>query len=186
MSSGVGSCRMGWIWWISAVRGVARLSASWIDLYAFMGRVGKGKIPFCSFFSYGLRFAPLLLAFGCNASDPVTMLQSGRVVGLGGLEGRWVGLVAPEGAGCGSPTTGLMTIGQGSFGFAPFQNTVVIRGKIGADDRIEGELERPGGDKKILAITLKARLIQDAVGSAGIEGALASGKCRWTVKLTRG
>ena len=97
-----------------------------------------------------------------------------------------MGLVAPEGAGCGSPSTGLMTIGEGSFGFAPFQNTVIIRGKIGADDRIEGALERPGGDKKILTITLKARLIQDAVGSSSIEGALASGKCRWTVKLTRG
>ena len=185
MSSGVGSW-MDELGEVAVLRGVVRVSASCMDIYDFMGRLVKGKIPFISFFSYGLQIVLPLLIFGCGSSDLAAMLQSGRVVGLGGVEGRWVGPVAPDGPECGSTTTGLMSVGRGGFGFAPFQNTVTIRGKLGPDNAFESSLERAGGDKKMLTILFRARVIDLPDGSDAIEGNLVSGRCRWTVKLTRG
>jgi hypothetical protein len=173
------------IWRFAAERRVSRGPASWMELYAFLGHLGKVKIPFIGFFSCVPRLVVVALAFGCDG-DPATMLQSGRVVGLGGLEGRWMGPVAPDATGCGGTTTGLMNIGQGSFSFAPFQNTVVIRGNIGPDDVLEGALEKVGADKQILKISLQARKVHREGDPDGIEGVLASGRCRWAVKLTRG
>ncbi len=186
MSSGVGFCMVTEVCVTAAVRGVARVSASWMNLYDFLGHLGKAKFPLVGFFSYGVRIGLLLLLAGCAGGDPAAILQSGRVVGIGGLEGRWAGPVSPEGAGCGSATTGLMNIGQGSFGFAPFQNTVAIRGKVGPDDTLEGTLERVGGDKQTLTITLRARVVHKADEADRIEGDLVSGRCRWAVKLMRG
>ena len=186
MASGVGSEGMQEFLGVAAQRGVARLAASWIDLYDFLGYVGKGNFPFIRFFSCGLLVASLLLASACEGGDPASLLQSGRVVGFGSLEGRWVGPVSPETPGCGTTTIGLMNIGRGEFGFAPFQNTVVIRGKIGADNEVDGKLERVGGDKQVLTIRLTARATQRAGEPDKIDGALISGRCEWQAKLIRG
>jgi hypothetical protein len=151
-----------------------------------LGHVGKVKFPLISFFSYKVWMVALLLVSGCEGRDLVTPLQSGRVFGVGGLEGRWVGAVSPDVPECGRTTTGLMNIGQGEFGFAPFQNTVVIRGKIGPDDRISGVLERVGGERQLLTITLDFKLVQGSDEPDRIDGLLVSGRCRWRVRLTRG
>ena len=181
MSRGVGSS-MGLAIKVAADRGVARLSASWMNLYSFLGYVGKGKIPLDRLFSYASRLGIVLVLSGCSASDAAMMLQSGRVVGLGGLDGRWQGAVQPTKLGCGNETTGLMTIGQGSFGFAPFENTVAIKGEVGSDKVFNGALERLGGDKKSIRIVMQAHQADDSE----IVGNLVSGRCEWSFKLTRG
>ncbi len=172
--------------WVAVRRGVARVSAAWMDLYDFLGYVGKVKFPFRGIISYGCWVALPLLVFGCGGPDAATMLQSGRVVGLVGLEGRWVGPVSPAELGCGGTTTGLMTIGHASFGFAPFENTVVIHGTVGSDETLTGTLERVGGDRQMLAINVEAQVVHVPNAPDRIEGALASGRCRWRMKLTRG
>ena len=172
--------------WFVRRRDVARVSASWEKLYDFMGRLGKAIFPFSSKFSYACGVSLLLLIWGCKGSDPSMLLQSGRVVSLGGLEGRWVGPVSPEGSGCGITTTGLMTIGKGGFGFAPFENTVVLRGKVGSDDSVSGEEERISGDKQILVIHVAGQVVHADGEPDRIEGALKSGRCQWRVELTRG
>ena len=186
MSRGAGSEAMMVKDWLVRRRGVARLCASWRELYNFVGHLGKAIFPLFGKFSYVWGIGLLLLVCGCEGSDPSTFLQSGRVVSLGGLEGRWVGPVDPEGGGCGHATTGLMNIGQGGFGFAPFQNTVVLHGKIGADDSVSGVEERISGDKQILAIRFEGQVVQSDGEQDKIEGALTSGRCRWRVMLTRG
>jgi hypothetical protein len=167
---------------VAANRGVARLSAAWMDLYSFMGYVGKEKLPAAGLFSYASPLLMAFLIFGCSGNDAAMVLQSGRVVGLGGLDGRWQGVVHPIKPNCGNDTVGLMTIGKGSFGFAPFQNTVAIKGEVGDDDLLEGTLERMGGDKKTVGVTMQARQSEDS----DIIGTLKSGRCEWTFKLTRG
>ena len=172
--------------WFVCRRGVARVSASWGKLYDLMGHVGKAIFPFPSKISYAVGIGVLLLIWGCEGSDPSMFFQSGRVVSLGGLEGRWVGAVSPEGSGCGNTTTGLMNIGQGGFGFAPFQDTVVLRGKVGSDGSVSAVEERISGDKQVLAIHFAGRAVHADGEQDRIEGALTSGRCQWRVKLTRG
>lgn len=172
--------------WVAVRRGVARVSASWVNLYDFLGYVGKVKFPFFRIISYVSWVGLPLMVFGCGGPDVATVLQSGRVVGLGGVEGRWVGPVSPEVAGCGGATTGLMTVGQGSFGFAPFENTVVIRGAVASDDMFRGMSERVGGDKQVLTIRLAAQMVHVPGAPDRVEGTVASGRCRWHMKLTRG
>ena len=186
MSRGVGSVVMVVNGRSAWHRGVARVSASWADLYDFMGHLGKGNIPPFRKTSYGLGIALVLLVWGCDGDDLATRLQSGRVLSLGGIEGRWVGPVSPEGAGCGATTTGLMNIGQGGVGFAPFQNTVVLSGTIGSDGTVNAKQERAGGDKQLLTILFDGQVVHSTGEQDRVEGVLMSGRCRWHVKLTRG
>jgi hypothetical protein len=177
-----GGWSMGLAFGIGTNRVVAPLSASWVNLYNFLGHVGKGKIPWAGLFSHVPLLCVLLLLLGCSGDDAAMVLQSGRVVGIGGLDGRWQGTVHPTKPKCGSDTIGLMTIGQGSFGFAPFQNTVAIKGEVKSDDVLAGTLERLGGDKKTVKLVVVAQLSDDS----GIVGNLVSGRCEWSFKLTRG
>ena len=147
--------------------------------------MGKANNPFKSIFSYALFCVGLLGLSGCAASDPALILQSGRTVGLVGLEGRWVGPVSPIGPTCGPSSSGLMNIGNGEFAFDPFQSTVVIRGKV-ADGRLNGALERIGGDRRLVGIEFGAMVVKAADGAMTIEGELVSGPCRWRAQLHRG
>jgi len=118
---------------------------------------------------------------GCGA-DPGERLQSGRVLALSGLQGRWVGPVLPTDPNCGSPAQGLMTIGDKGFGFDPFQSTTVIQGDVGKDGRLSGSLARLGSDHQNLSITFDGA----ASISETINGTLHSGRCHWSVALHRG
>lgn len=118
---------------------------------------------------------------GCTR-DLGEHLQSGQVLPLYGLQGRWVGWVQPAGQGCGSSTQGLMTIGGKGFGFDPFQSTAVIRGEIGDDGHLSGSLVRPTQDHRDLSLMFDGQ----SEGSDAINGVLRSGRCSWTVTLHRG
>lgn len=146
--------------------------------------MGKVNYPFARIFSYVLCGMGLAALGGC-AGDTALMLQSGRMIGLVGLEGRWVGPVSPMGPGCGSVSTGLMSIGKTGFAFDPFQSTVVIRGDV-ADGQLKGSLERIGGERRVIRIGLDATARKAADGAESIEGELLSGSCRWRVQLQRG
>jgi hypothetical protein len=122
-----------------------------------------------------------LLAGGCH-DDLGEYLQSGRVLALHGLQGRWVGPVVPAQTGCGAAAQGLMTIGEGGFGLDPFQSTTVINGEVSDDGRLAGKLVRQGADHHEVSITFEGK----AVASDAISGTLQSGRCRWTVTLHRG
>jgi hypothetical protein len=125
--------------------------------------------------------ALLVLLAGCEG-DLSEQLQSGRVLPLLGLQGRWVGQVAPTDSKCGPPTWGLMTIGENSFGFDPFQSTTVIRGQVGKDGHLSGKLVRQGSEHQDLSISFDGV----ASGTETINGTLQSNRCRWTVTLRRG
>lgn len=118
---------------------------------------------------------------GCGG-DPGERLQSGRVLALLGLQGRWVGPVLPMDPACGSATQGLMSIGDKGFGFDPFQSTTVIQGEVGKDGRLNGSLARLGSDHQNLLITFEGA----ASGSETISGTLQSGRCHWSVTMHRG
>lgn len=118
---------------------------------------------------------------GCEG-DLGDKLQSGRVLALQGLQGRWVGPVVPADRTCGQTAQGLMSISKNSFAFDPFQSTTVISGAVGKDDHLIGRLSRQGGDGQGLSITFEGA----ASASEAIEGTLMSGRCRWTVTLHRG
>jgi hypothetical protein len=133
---------------------------------------------------YWAAFSWLLLiaaVAGCGG-DPGERLQSGRVLALSGLQGRWVGSVLPMEPACGSATQGLMSIGGKGFGFDPFQSTTVIQGDVGTDGRMIGSLTRLGSDHQNLSITFEG----GASGSDTISGTLQSGRCHWTVTMHRG
>jgi hypothetical protein len=124
----------------------------------------------------------IVVAFAGCGGDPGERLQSGRVLALSGLQGRWVGPVLPTGSACGSPAQGLMTIGDNGFGFDPFQSTTVIQGDVWKDGRLSGSLARQGSDHRNLSITFEGA----ASGSETISGTLQSGRCHWSVTLHRG
>src|SRR5262249_2972182 len=132
----------------------------------------------------------LPLVLGCVLALPIVAcrselsepLQSGRVLALGGLQGRWVGPVEPVGTACGTATQGLMSIGGGGFAFDPFQSTAIIRGDISSGDKLSGRLVRQGGDHQAVSIDFEAT----ASNSHAIIGTLRSGRCQWTVTLHRG
>ncbi len=157
------------------------------NTYQNLGHVGKRnlKIVLDRFRQWiGLTACGLLIflwAGGCRA-DLGEYLQSGRVLPLQGLEGRWVGQVVPTESGCGPATQGLMSIGGTGFGLDPFQSTTIIRGEVGDDGRLVGRLVRHGPDHHDLSIAFEG----SATGSAAISGTLQSGRCRWTVTLRRG
>jgi hypothetical protein len=123
----------------------------------------------------------LSAAGGCSA-DMGERLQSGRVLAWHGLQGRWVGPVAPTEPACGPTTHGIMSIGEGGFGLDPFQSTAVIRGKVGDDGRLSGSLVRQDADHRDHTIVFEGV----AAASDAISGTLRSGRCSWTVTLGRG
>jgi hypothetical protein len=127
----------------------------------------------------------LMLTFiilGCGHQDLAEPLQSGKVFGWSGLQGRWVGPVAPSDPACGHATLGLLSIGESDFGFDPFQSTTVIAGKVTNDGRLEGNLVRESPDHKPLSISFQAA----QTGADAIKGELQSGRCHWVVTLHRG
>ena len=127
------------------------------------------------------KWSLLILLVGCEG-DLGERLQSGQVLALQGLQGRWVGPVVPADPNCGSSTQGLMSIGENGFGFDPFQSTTVIRGEVTKDGHLSGKLIRQGGDHQNLSITFEGV----ASRSEAINGTLLSSRCRWTVALHRG
>ena len=88
--------------------------------------------------------ALLLVVAGCN-NEVADRLQSGRVIGMFGLEGRWAGSVTPTADGCGKMSTGLMSVTRTTFALDPFQGTTIINGTISDAGKLEGHLSRPGG-----------------------------------------
>ena len=127
----------------------------------------------------------IALIAGCEG-DLGERLQSGRVLALHGLQGRWVGPVVPADRSCGATTQGLMSIGEKGFGFDPFQSTTVIQGAIGKDDRLAGTLTRQGGDHQNLSVSFEAAVRGTGSELETIDGTLVSGRCHWTVTLRRG
>ncbi len=150
--------------------------------YAFLGWLGKGNVPASRLF-FMLAFAGGLA--GCDLPGRVSRhLGSGEVLAVYGLEGRWAGPVAAVNSSCGNPTTGLMSVGSGTFAFDPFQGTTIIKGTVN-EDAFDGTLIRPGGNKQSLSIRFTGQAHRDPGGLDSIEGALVSGRCRWSVSLRR-
>lgn len=155
--------------------------------YQNLGQVGKKNLkkilgPFRA--NSGIMVCGLLvsvLAGGCK-TDLAEPLQSGRVLALQGLQGRWAGPVVPTDRTCGPTTQGLMSIGKGGFSLDPFQGTTVINGDVSGDGHLSGRLTRRGAEHQDISIAFEGR----ATGSDGISGTLQSGRCRWTVTLHRG
>ena len=111
-------------------------------------------------------------------------LQSGRVLALHGLQGRWVGPVVPADGSCGPTTQGLMSIGAKGLGFDPFQSTTVIQGVVDKDGHLIGNLTRQGADRHDLSVSFEGSA--SMTGAEAIDGTLVSGRCRWKVTLRRG
>jgi hypothetical protein len=123
----------------------------------------------------------LMQLAGCNG-DWGERLQSGRVLAVAGLEGRWIGPVVPKESACGSATKGLMSIGEGGFGFDPFQSTTVIQGTVDKDRHLTGSLTRQGAEHQSMSVSFDGQAADDAT----IGGTVSSGRCHWTVTLHRG
>lgn len=155
--------------------------------YHNSGRVGKKnqkKILDCVASRVGTALCAVFLSVmtaGCD-TDLGEPLQSGRVLALQGLEGRWVGAVAPVDPACGPPSRGLMSIGSQGFGFDPFQSTTVINGRISDDGHLTGSFSRQGAQHQDLSIAFDGKVS----GSDLIDGTLRSGHCHWSVTLHRG
>lgn len=150
------------------------------EIYPILGRVGKAFILITAAIILG---AIVLLVSGCSGNLGDT-LQSGEVIGMIGLEGRWAGPVVPRAEGCGSADTGLMTVGRNSFSFDPFQGTTVIDGTV-ADTRLDGFLSRPGNGQQMVSISFSGKVVRPEGGEQVIQGLLLSGPCSWTVSLKR-
>jgi hypothetical protein len=121
------------------------------------------------------------LAGGCQ-KDLGEYLQSGKVLAVHGLQGRWTGPAVPEASSCGPTTRALMTVGEEGFGLDPFQSTTVIHGKISDDSHLVGNLVRQAPEHREVSISFDGI----ARGSDAISGKLQSGRCHWTVELHRG
>lgn len=139
-----------------------------------------------SFFSL-VRAATIVLALLAGCGDDLgERLQSGQVLPLLGLQGRWVGSVAPVSPSCGQVTQGLMSIGEKGFGFDPFQSTTVIQGIVDKDGHLTGSLARQGGERQGRSIAFDGMANRGSANDDTISGTLSSGRCQWTVTLHRG
>lgn len=118
---------------------------------------------------------------GCSG-DLGEGLQSGRVLAVVGLEGRWTGPVVPKESTCGPVTKGLMSISGSGFGFDPFQSTTVIQGTVGKGRHLSGSLIRQGPGHQDMSVSFDGQ----ALDGETIGGTLSSGRCHWTVTLHRG
>ena len=148
--------------------------------------MGKANIHMSCIFSHAVGIAvALILLAGCKG-DLGERLQSGHVLAWHGLQGRWVGQVAPEDKSCGAPTQGLMSIGEKGFGFDPFQSTTVIQGTVSKDGHLSGDLTRQGGDHQTLSVSFVGQAGGTGSDAEAIEGTVVSGRCHWKVTLHRG
>jgi hypothetical protein len=129
--------------------------------------------------------ALILLVAGCN-NEAADALQSGTVMGLIGLEGRWTGPVVPKSDGCGPTTKGQMSVERRTFAFDPFQATTVIDGTVSGDGALEGLFSRPGGSQQTVSIRFSGMHTRHDGAAETIDGQLVSGHCAWTVSLKRG
>jgi len=127
----------------------------------------------------------MLIVPGCD-NQAADALQSGNVIGLMGIEGRWTGPVVPKSEGCGPPTKGQMSVERKTFAFDPFQATTVIDGTVSGDGALDGVFSRPGGNQQTVSISFSGMLTQHDDGAESIDGQLVSGHCAWTVSLKRG
>lgn len=125
----------------------------------------------------------VVLIASCDG-DVSERLQSGRVLALHGLQGRWVGPVVPADRFCGPATQGSMSIGAKGFGFDPFQSTTIIQGVVEKDGHLIGTLTRQSADHHDLSVSFEGSA--SAAGAETIDGTLTSGRCRWKVTLRRG
>jgi hypothetical protein len=151
------------------------------ETYAILGRLGKVIFRMKRLF---FLLALPLAVFGCHGSA-ADGIQSGKVIGIFGLEGRWVGPVTPKIDGCGQTTTGLMSVSWKTFAFDPFQGTTIIKGTV-ADTGLQGTLARPGNGQQLVSIGFSGSAKHDADGNEVIEGQLKSGRCSWAVNLKQG
>ena len=149
--------------------------------YQNLGQVGK-KNQKKVLGRTGLTLCCVLVVSGGCATDLGEPLQSGQVLALVGLQGRWTGSVVPAEPSCGRTTQALMSIGKHGFGLDPFQSTTIIHGEVDEDGRLVGSLSRQGAEHESLSIAFEGR----AAGSGAIGGTLRSGRCLWNVTLHRG
>lgn len=135
------------------------------------------------FFGASLALTAVCLS-GCGHKDLSEPLQSGRVMAISGVQGRWSGPVEPQGTACGATGHGLMSIGGKTFAFDPFQSTTVINGTIDDSGHLTGRLQRVGGDHQDLSIAFDGSVATTA-DSETITGTIKSGRCTWSVTLQR-
>ncbi len=164
----------------TAVR-VVHIAPSCWEIYPILGRMGKVYFLIV----VGLILGPIVLVVSGCSGNLGDRLQSGEVIGLIGLEGRWAGPVVPKEEGCGSTDTGMMTVGRSSFSFDPFQGTTVIDGTV-AGAKLSGILSRPGNGQQVISISFSGEVVKPEGGEQIIQGRLLSGPCSWTVNLKRG
>jgi hypothetical protein len=124
-------------------------------------------------------------ASGCH-NEAADALQSGNVMGLFGVEGRWAGPVTPKTDNCGRSTKGQMSVERKTFAFDPFQGTTVINGSVSNDGTLKGTLSRPGSGQQVVSISFSGAVTQRDGGGETIDGQLTSGSCTWAVNLKRG
>ncbi len=163
-----------------------RSTPSWQNIYQFLGLVGKKNLKrilekhrwrqIVIGILLGISFAG-----GCQ-KDLGEYLQSGRVLALHGLQGRWLGPVVPTDGSCGPTAQALMTVGEEDFGLDPFQSTTVIHGQVSDDGHLTGKLIRQAPEHREASISFEGI----ATGPNAISGKLQSGRCHWTVELHRG
>jgi hypothetical protein len=126
-----------------------------------------------------------LAASGCH-NEAADALQSGNVMGLIGLEGRWVGPVTPKLDSCGQTTRGQMSVERRAFAFDPFQGTTVINGTVSESGVLNGILLRPESGQQTISISFAGTVQLNDGRQVIIEGQLTSGHCTWAVNLKRG
>jgi hypothetical protein len=121
----------------------------------------------------------------CNGTIADAM-QSGDVIAMGGLNGRWFGPVAPTVDGCTATSTGLMSVGGGTFAFDPFEGTTILDGMVGPGGTLEGHYSRQVGGQAPVSISFSGSATPNEGGGETIHGRLVSGRCSWSVTLNRG
>jgi hypothetical protein len=147
-----------------------------------LGQLGKAFFQMTRLFFFSWL---ALTISGCH-NEAADALQSGKVMGFIGLEGRWAGPVVPNSDGCGQTTKGQMSVDRRTFAFDPFQGTTVISGTVSDTDALEGSLSRPGGGQETVSISFSGAVDQHDGGGETIDGQLLSGHCTWAVSLKRG